>query len=316
MGDRSNSVRLSRTPAVATPDSPLGKDGLRAVSARVRLPLLAGIALGIPVLLASAENAAGASRPAHVAEFLVYYGKDEREQVASYHTAVLNSEFGVPPPHRRAGMWLGYLSLGEVERGRDYFAEVEREGLLSEPNPNWPNARLIDLRAARWRERVVEQLIPAILARGCNGVFFDTLDDAEAAEVRDPSRNAGMIEGAARLIRSVRQRFPNLPIMINRGYAVLPRIAGQFDMLLGESVRTTFDAKTKTYQLVSKDGYLWQIQKMREARERDPQLRLFSLDYWDPEDRNGIARIYAEERANGFVPYVGTFDLTRIIPEP
>ena len=50
--------------------------------------------------------------------------------------------------------------------------------------------------------------------------------------------------------------------------------------------------------------------------DRDPRLRLFSLDYWEPQDRDGIARLYAEQRANGFVPYVATPDLTRIVPSP
>jgi hypothetical protein len=125
-----------------------------------------------------------------------------------------------------------------------------------------------------------------------------------------------MVEGAAELVRAVRRRFPKIPIMINRGYAVLPRIAGQFDMLLGESVRATFDAGSQTYRMVSEDGFNWQVEKMRMARERDRRLRLFSLDYWNPEDQAGIARIYALQRANGFVPYVGTFDLTRIVPKP
>jgi uncharacterized protein (TIGR01370 family) len=267
------------------------------------------------MLVPPATRATAAERAARNRGFLVYYGKDQRDVIARFDVAVLDSEIERLPLPRRSGMWLGYLSLGEIHRGREYFAEVERDGLLFEANPNWPDARFVDLRAARWRDRVVERLIPAILARGFHGVFFDTLDNAEAAEARDPSRNAGMVDGAARLVRAVRTRFPDLPIMINRGYAVLPRIAGQFDMLLGESVRTTFDASSKTYRAVPKDGYTWQVQKMRQARERDPRLRLFSLDYWDPEDREGIAAIYAEERANGFVPYVGTFDLTRIIPE-
>jgi hypothetical protein len=55
---------------------------------------------------------------------------------------------------------------------------------------------------------------------------------------------------------------------------------------------------------------------MRQAQRRDPKLRLFSLDYWSPDDHKGIARIYAQERANGFIPYVGTRDLTKIVIEP
>jgi polysaccharide biosynthesis protein PelA len=104
--------------------------------------------------------------------------------------------------------------------------------------------------------------------------------------------------------------------MVNRGYAVLSRAAGSFDMLLGESVFTTWDAGSGSYRLSSEPDYRWQTDRMRDAQRRDPKLRLFSLDYWSPDDPRGIARIYAEERANGFIPYVGTKDLTRIVLEP
>ena len=103
--------------------------------------------------------------------------------------------------------------------------------------------------------------------------------------------------------------------MINRGYAVLPRIAGEFDMLLGKSVRSTFNARSGSYGLVPDADYRWQLDRMEEAYRRDRRLQLFSLDYWDMEDVPGIARLYAEARERGFVPYVGTFDLTRIVPE-
>ena len=92
--------------------------------------------------------------------------------------------------------------------------------------------------------------------------------------------------------------------MINRGFAVLPLIAGHFDMVLGESVRTTFDAGTGRYSLVSELDYEWQRQQLWAAGRRDPNLQLFSLDYWDPNDKENIAKIYTEERANGFIPYV------------
>ena len=103
--------------------------------------------------------------------------------------------------------------------------------------------------------------------------------------------------------------------MINRGYAVLPRVPGEFDMLLGESVRSTFNAASGSYAFVSDTDYRWQLDRMEEASRRDRRLRLFTLDYWDVEDLPGIARLYAEARSRGFVPYVGTFDLTRIVPE-
>ncbi|MFL5518131.1 MAG: hypothetical protein ACJ8DJ_18390, partial [Gemmatimonadales bacterium] len=85
---------------------------------------------------------------------------------------------------------------------------------------------------------------------------------------------------------------------------------------LGESVSSTFDARSKQYKLVSPDARAWQVERMLKAKQRDPRLRLFALDYWDSEDQQGIARLYAQERADGFTPYVATLDLSRIVPEP
>jgi polysaccharide biosynthesis protein PelA len=285
------------------------------LSARARVPLLTSFAFVDFAIRAALAGVRGAS---HDQRFLVYYGRAGQDTIRRYDLAVLDSEIeGEIPPYRRpGGMLLGYLSLGEIHGGRGYSSELDREGLLLGPSPHWPEARIIDMRAARWRDRVVTQLVPDILARGFDGLLFDTLDNAEALERRDPTRLAGMVEGAAELVRAVRRSFPKVPIMINRGYAVLPRIAGQFDMLLGESVRATFDAGSHTYRMVPEDGFTWQVERMRMARERDRRLRLFSLDYWNPEDQDGIGRIYALQRANGFVPYVATFDLTRIVSEP
>jgi uncharacterized protein (TIGR01370 family) len=288
------------------------------VSARARLPLLAGLASASTAFLTSASTGTNARAAASDTRLLVYYGRTSQDAIQHYDLAVLDSDINTEIEHLRkpGSVLLGYLSLGEVHSSRSYAPELERDGLLYSINPNWPEARLLNMRSARWHEKVVEQLVPAILARGFNGLFFDTLDNAEALEQRDPPRFTGMVAGAAELVRAVRRRFPGIPIMINRGYAVLPRIAQQFDMLMGESICTTFDAGAHTYRLVSEAGYAWQVERMREAWRRDQHLRLFSLDYWNPEDREGIARIYAAQRANGFSPYVATPDLTRIVLEP
>lgn len=125
-----------------------------------------------------------------------------------------------------------------------------------------------------------------------------------------------MVDGAAALVTAVRRRFPRRPIMVNRGYSVLPKIVGQFDMLLGKSVSSTYDPKTQRYHLVTPDARAWQVERMLQAKERDPALRLFALDYWDPQDQPGLARLYAQERASGFTPYVATPDLLHIVSEP
>jgi uncharacterized protein (TIGR01370 family) len=251
-------------------------------------------------------------------KFLINYGAAIPEWVGRYDVAVLDSEVAastVAKRHQRS-IILGYLSLGEVHSGRDYMGEVKAEGLLLRPNPSWPDARFIDLRDRRWHARVIDKLVPGILSKGFDGIFLDTLDDAEFLEQQDPVRFAGMVDAAAELLRGIRRRFPGIPLMVNRGYAVLPGAAGAFDMLLGESVVTTYDAASGAYRVLPETDYRWQVTQMQEAQRRDPKLRLFSLDYWNPNDPRGIARIYAQQRTNGFIPYVGTPDLTRVVSEP
>jgi polysaccharide biosynthesis protein PelA len=277
-----------------------------------------GLLVSFLAFIALAFLDGGRDSQARDVRFLINYGSAVGERIAGYDVAVLDVDAAASTIAKRhpGATILGYLSLGEVHSGRDYFAEVKAAGYLLRPNPSWPDARFIDLRDRRWHKLVIERLVPAILAKGVNGLFFDTLDDAEFLEAQDPARFAGMVDAAAELLRGIRQRFPGIPLMVNRGYAVLPRAPGAFDMLLGESVFTTYDAKSGAYRLLPEADYRWQVERMRDAQRRDPKLRLFTLDYWNPEDPRGIARIYTQQRTNGFIPYVGTPDLTRIVSAP
>lgn len=281
---------------------------------------------GVSRRLASLLVGAGAAACARLARasvpgrgrFIVYYGREADEALREAAVAVLEPEASPDLiATRGAGAtFLGYVSLGEVHDARPYFRDLEQAGVLLGEQPNWPGAWFVDMRSEVWRRLLLERVVPEVMARGFDGIFIDTLDDAGFLESRDPVRCAGMVTAAARLVRALRQRIPGRPIMINRGYAVLPQIVGQFDMLLGESVRSTHRPGDGSYALLSNSDYAWQRDQMWEARRRHPALRLFSLDYWDPSDETGIARLYAEQRRNGFVPYVATPDLTRIVPAP
>ena len=55
---------------------------------------------------------------------------------------------------------------------------------------------------------------------------------------------------------------------------------------------------------------------MQDAKQKNPELKIYSLDYADPADDDAIKEIYKTERANGFTPYVATIGLDRIIDEP
>ena len=251
--------------------------------------------------------------------WVVYYAdKEPVKAFEPYRLLVLDSKYYPPlrPLKDRGKTLLGYISLGEVEQHRPWFDRVKGWGILSEENLNWPGSFYVDVRDKRWVKLVVEELVPAILRLGFDGIFLDTLDNPPHLERTDAKRWAGMTEGAARLVRAIRTNWPNIRIMQNRAYEILPDVAGVLDYALGESVYAGWDFEAKKPHLQTEDDYRFQVEALQGAQRINPKLGLFSLDYWDPADAEGIRRIYARQRANGFSPYVSVVDLDRIIAEP
>lgn len=211
---------------------------------------------------------------------------------------------------------VGYLSIGEVANSRSYFEAVRSQGILLQENQNWPGSYFVDVRDGRWTKRVIEQLVPSILRRGFKGVFLDTVDNAVYLEQQSPTRYKGMMTAMVNLIKAIRRNYPQARIIVNRGFEILPKIEKDIDMVLGESMYTTYDFETKKYSVVPQAEYRQQAKVLTDAKRRRPQLTILTLDYWDPADSAFIRQIYAAQRASGFNPYVATIELDRVVQEP
>jgi uncharacterized protein (TIGR01370 family) len=257
--------------------------------------------------------------PADPMRWAVDYGPASDPVLArQYRLLVLEPHHPRPiAPLRGVGSrLLGYVSLGEIERQRPYFAALDKAGALGKPNPDWPDARHVDLRHPAWTKTVLEQIIPGILALGYDGIFIDTMDNAEAMERQDPIGNNGMVAAAATLIAAIRSRFPAIRIMLNRGYAMLDTVAPQIDHVLGEAMASRWNFAAKRYDLLVESDWQWQADRLRAAQAINPRLLAHTLDYWDQGDSARVAALYARERAAGFYPYVSTLALDRLWPEP
>jgi len=288
---------------------------------RRQLAIAAAGAAGLMALGRSREKTAARAASGRVQtvheNMLIYYGADHSTVDPRYSLIVLDDHgtATIAPFRYDSSVILCYLSLLEVHATRPYFAQLRASGVLGGSNPNWPDAYFVDAREHRFHALVLEELIPRMIARGYSGIFLDTVDSAEFLETTQAESYSGILQATANLIAAIRREHPSMLVMINRGYAVLPRIPGQFDYLLGESVHSTF-GPNGTYRRMSAEDLQWQLAHMHAARARDPKLQLFSLDYWDPQDAEGLKALYAQARGNGLVPYVATPDLTRIVPEP
>jgi uncharacterized protein (TIGR01370 family) len=239
-------------------------------------------------------------------------------EMTGYELLLLDDRHHPPlePLRARGQTLLGYLSIGEVEKTRPYFGAIQREGLLVEENKDWKGSYRIDMRDRRWRWRVVNQLVPGLLRMGFDGVFLDTADVAGYLESRDPVRFAGMKKAAVELVREIRKKHPRAKVVMNRGFDLLPELAGDLTAVLGESILARWDFQAKIYRRAPAREYEEAVAVLSEAVRRAPSLRVLTLDYWDPEDEEGVRALYREQRQRGFEPYVSTVLLDRIVPEP
>lgn len=249
---------------------------------------------------------------------VVYSADVELESLQPYQLLVLDSEHH--PPLRiladHGKTLLGYLSLGEVNHERPYYQGLKRQGLLLQENRNWPGSYFIDIRSKVWQQQVIDDLIPAIIHEGFDGVFLDTLDNAAYLEAQQPQRYHGMKRAAIELVKTIRLNYPELRIMLNRGYDILPAVVNDIDMLLAESLYSDYDFRHKRYRRVPEAEYQATLAVLHQAQAQNPRLQLFSLDYWPADEPQVIAQIYQVELANGLSPYVATIDLQHIIPRP
>ena len=249
--------------------------------------------------------------------WLVYYSDQARAEAFSpYQLIVLDSQYH-PPLNVLRGKsktLLGYVSLGEVAKHRPYYERVS--SLALHENPNWPGSYFVDLRDPLWIRLIIEQLIPQILDQGFDGIFMDTLDNPGHLERTDPIKYRGMTAAAARLVRAIRRHYPDMTIMMNRGYDLIDEVGDSIDLLLGESVLADYDFTSKEYGPVTPKLYQQQLKILQEAKKKHPHLQILTLDYCDPNDKERVRNLYSQQRKNGFHPYVSTVELTTIVPEP
>ncbi len=208
---------------------------------------------------------------------------------------------------------LGYISLGEIENSRWYYSKMQKSGILLNENKYWKGSYFVDVRSHIWVSFVINTLVPNLIQKGFSGIFIDTLDNPAELERVNPKKNKGMTEGAVRLVKAIRMNYPNIKIMLNRGYEILPEVAKYINYELGESIFTDYNFKTDKFEYVENTIYKEQVKILKHAVKINPDLKIYTLDYWNKNDKKMISEIYKIQRANGFIPYVATIELDELV---
>ena len=240
----------------------------------------------------------------HIRNYACYYGHEQLAALATYDLVILQpthySAENLTYLKQNQTHTVAYLSIGE-----EYNASPTSPWRLYDENaqplynPAWQTA-FVDCRSAEWRAHLLETVIPAIVKRGYQGIFIDTID----VQVHFPITRSGVM----RLLLEMRQRFPSLTFVVNRGFNILPNIINFVDGIMFESFSTYHEkgvyAAWQQRDLDYTSAVAQQLNKWRSSRP------VLALDYLDHTATNHQA---IEKRATdfGFIPYITNWSINQ-----
>lgn len=271
--------------------------------------LAALVAARIFLLLTGDASSADRKPAPAVLSWVCYYGAaDKTKDLARFDLAVLDPSTS-QPTKAAAGkpLKLGYVSIGEVdEHNTKIFNRVKGKRFVLDKNEAW-NSHVVDIRVLGWRQTLFTNLFPDIFAKGFDGVFLDTIDSVLELERKNP-KYQGMSEAVVKVVKNLREKYPQGLICQNRGLEVLERTAKYIDFVLVEGFFSRQDLKTKKYVRVSESDREYLLEYLAKGKAENPRLMVLALDNVDPKETDLAREAIAFARKQGFVPYVSTHE--------
>lgn len=156
-----------------------------------------------------------------------------------------------------------YLSIGEIGLSNTYVYEgaVVLGQVIYDAHPEWFLERnpffdsyFADTRETGWQQFIVDQA-GLLLDEGYDGIFMDTVDTVDVY----PETIPGMVA----LIALLRDTYPDIVIIQNRGMNVIPQTGADVDALMFEVFNSYFDSNELDYRAtnVEQIGYPELVEK-------------------------------------------------------
>lgn len=158
---------------------------------------------------------------------VIYYGRERAEQLARYDVAVLEAlgqtDRSMADLRGSGTLLLAYLSLLELPAWDLWAKLLPVEGFLQRDGLPLINAQhggyLLDVRSPHCRRMLVHRA-GALLGQGYDGLFLDTVDQAESYQ-RPPLLRAELVTSLASLIHRLHSLYPDHLLVQNNGLGPL-----------------------------------------------------------------------------------------------
>jgi len=241
-----------------------------------------------------------------VTNYMVYYGQKHINELKKYDLLILQPELftnsEIKELKQAESIPIAYLSLGEIEKSR-WWADRIKDSWLLGKNEIW-DSYYIDPGSSGWQSLVIETIIPSITEKGFRGLFLDTVDMVDLY----PDARLKMID----LISGIRESYPELVLIQNRGFTVFSKTAAMLDGILFESMTSSYNFQTESYYPLEQDELIRSIRRTAEKYG----LGLFALDYLAPlKGESSLElqqRFYRIARRYNYIPLATDISLQKI----
>ena len=234
---------------------------------------------------------------------------DRLDELAQYDLVVLDGE-AAPPSliaglHDEGTLVLGYLSVGTIERGRSWTPAAKPFRL-----DHWDDwdEWFADTAQPAFRSLIVDDVAPAILDRGFDGLFLDNVD-----MISDHRRQRA---GMDTLVHSLADLTHDQGALLfaQNGEEVIDPMLDALDGWNREDVTGTYDFDSHRY--VGQPAR--EVRAAQRALRRIAALGLFvtATDYFAHGDDASATSATKNACAAGAVSYVSNIRLNRIPEEP
>ena len=246
-----------------------------------------------------------------VSSYFCNYGSFQ-EEMLEYDVAIITNNVGAEGLQKLkdAGVWtIRYISFGEDNPLRtgdglgpggfcSYYLYDEEDKPI--PNGDW-GSYYTDPGSPAWREFLFED-IQSVVDDGYDGIFIDTVDSVD----RFPETFNDMCD----LIRTVDEKWPDLKLVLNRGFTVIPTVYESLDGVMFELFSTAYDLNTFEYDMLEEDSAQfaynrqWGVSIVNAVRQKK-YFPVFGLEYYPLDGAEVIKQaIYDLDWEFDFIPYL------------
>ncbi len=241
--------------------------------------------------------------PAHALNVAFYYGQNlPWDELRAFDVVVVEPEHvATPAAYNDARSQLyAYVSVGEVHPSRAYFGRVDPRWQIGR-NDAWGSI-VIDQSQADWHAFFLAEVVRPLIERGFRGLFLDTLDSYHLVAKTDQAR-AQQEAGLVALVRAIRAAYPDVALIFNRGFEILPRVHDAVRAVAFESLYRSWNQAAQEYGEVPADDRTWVLKQLEPVVQRY-KLPVIAIDYVPPRERELARTTAARIREHGFIPYV------------